>query len=394
MTLAPVKILHISDAHLGRAQYQLQAREEDYYRALEDAVRLGRGADAVLITGDLFDSRRPPVRSVVRFVEAVREIGVPIYVVGGNHDFSYVRYRAEAGDCQAQRCGPHDTVLSLLDRLGVIRLLCWEAADAGGVHVFGACATPRAYAGEYKRALQKAPPNCVLAIHQAIEGVRARYPAEADEYTMPVEVFRGVRYLHIAAGHVHDHMLAHPVGAVWAGSLELWDAGEFETWNYAGRFERVQSAAQKGAVLLDIAGRGVSVKSIPLPARRPMYRLRLFVRDKEDLLRAIDESVRAFDRDGAVIRIEIWGAPDGGVRAGQIASAFSRALYVDAVYKSAPRREPGARGGAAYEELWRLVRERLGGYAETVIKAMELLRDGNREGAYRLIMRALYEQRA
>ncbi|MCC6067091.1 MAG: metallophosphoesterase, partial [Pyrobaculum sp.] len=104
-----MKILHVSDAHLGRAQYHLPEREEDYFKAFEEALRRGKSADVVLVTGDLFDTRRPSNKTLLRFVEAVETAGVVLYVIGGNHDFSYVRYRAEAGRCPRPRECLYDT---------------------------------------------------------------------------------------------------------------------------------------------------------------------------------------------------------------------------------------------------------------------------------------------
>lgn len=78
-----MKILHISDAHLGRAQYHLSEREEDYYLSFTEALKRGAGADVVLVTGDLFDTKRPPTRALVKFVEAVEGVGAPIYLIGG-----------------------------------------------------------------------------------------------------------------------------------------------------------------------------------------------------------------------------------------------------------------------------------------------------------------------
>ncbi len=387
-----MKILHVSDAHLGRAQYHLPEREEDYFKAFEEALRRGKSADAVLITGDLFDLRRPSTKALVKFVEVAEAAGVPLYVIGGNHDFSYVRYRSEAERCPRPKECLYDTALRLLDKLGLAKLLCFEAVDAGGVQIFGACATPRDYAAEYRRALQKMPPNSLLAIHQAVEGVKARYPAEDDEYTMPQAVFHDLPYLHIAAGHVHDHLAKHPLGAVWAGSLEIWDAGEFETWDYRGRFEKAQDLAEKGVVLIDTVGKAVTLKAIPIPPRRPLYRLRLFIRDAKEANAAAEEAARLFDREGAVVRVELWGTVEGGVKPGQVASRFSKALHVDVVDRTVAAQRAVTLRGSAMEELWRVMREKLGGHAEVVLRAMELMRDGEREAAYRLILKALYDQ--
>ncbi|MEM1889936.1 MAG: exonuclease SbcCD subunit D [Pyrobaculum sp.] len=380
-----MKILHISDAHLGRAQYHLSEREEDYYLSFTEALKRGAGADVVLVTGDLFDTKRPPTRALVKFVEAVEGVGAPIYLIGGNHDFSYVRFRNCGRECL------YDTALRLLERVGLARLLCWEGADVGGVYIYGACATPREYVVEYRERLRTAPPGSVLAIHQGVVGAASNYPGEEDDYTMPPEVFNGLSYIHIAAGHIHDHFVKHPVGALWAGSVDVWDVREFETWEYVGRWELVKESASKGVVLIDVAGRGVSYRSIPLPRRRPMYRLRLYVREGVELIGAVEEAARRFDKTGALVRIELVGAVERGVRPRQLAMYFSKALYIDVVDRTVSAAKAVAFRGSAFDQLWQVLKERLGEHAEVVQRAMALVRDGEREAAYRLILKALYD---
>ncbi len=378
-----MKILHLSDVHLGRAQYRLPEREEDYARAFEEALRLGKSADVVLTTGDLFDSRRPQWRTIVRLVEALESHGLEMYVIGGNHDFSYVRHRGEGSAYLA------DTVFGLLAKLKSLRLLCWDSADVGGVYIYGACATPREYLAEYRERLRKMPQGAVLAIHQNVAGLESRYAVEEDEYTMPPDVYRELPYLHIAAGHVHEHYARHRVGALWAGSLEIWDVGEFETWEYVGAWRKTSEIAAKGAVLLDVAGRAVSHKSMPVKPARPMYRLRAHVRDGKELEASVEEAVRLFDRAGAVVVFEVFGEVEKRPR--QLAERFSRALYVNFVDKTAARELTTAVSGPAWGEVMRLMREQLGEHAEVVLRVMDLVREGQREAALRVMYKALYD---
>jgi hypothetical protein len=45
-------------------------------------------------------------------------------------------------------------------------------------------------------------------------------------------------------------------------------------------------------------GKAVTLKAIPIPPRRPLYRLRLFIRDAKEANAAAEEAARLFDREG------------------------------------------------------------------------------------------------
>ena len=52
-------ISHISDLHLGHAQFNLEEREEDVYQAFNEAidVSIREGVRLVILAGDLFQQR-------------------------------------------------------------------------------------------------------------------------------------------------------------------------------------------------------------------------------------------------------------------------------------------------------------------------------------------------
>ncbi|MCD6243832.1 MAG: DNA repair exonuclease, partial [Candidatus Korarchaeota archaeon] len=86
-----MKIVHISDNHLGKAQFYLAEREEDLYRAFNQAIELAlmEKPDLIIHTGDLFDSYRPHPRAFVKAFEGflkVLERDIPIAIIEGNHE--------------------------------------------------------------------------------------------------------------------------------------------------------------------------------------------------------------------------------------------------------------------------------------------------------------------
>lgn len=372
-----MKIAHISDAHLGRQQYHLAEREEDYYAAFAEALRAAREADAVLVTGDLFDARRPNTRALLRALEIIAESGMRVYAIGGNHDFSYLR--------------PEDTPLRILDKVGLAKLVCFREEDLGGVWLYGACAMPKSRAEEYRQRIASARPGSVLAIHQAVEGVRANYPASADEYTMPQRVFAGLKAVHIAAGHVHDHGARHPLGILWAGSLEIWDSSEFEVWDWVqGRWEKAQDAAPKGFYIIDVSGKAASVKEVVLKPRRRAVKLRVFAREPRDFEIALNSAVPLFDSKGVLVRVELYGEVAEQLRLGDYEGLFARAIPVGVVDKTKRREQRAVRAGSAYEAVERALRERLGDGADAVARALAYLRDGDKAMAKRTMEQWIY----
>lgn len=83
------KIALISDVHLGTRQYGIPERYEDFLASFGRFGESVRGnADAVVIGGDLFDSPRPDAKSVLKAMQVVRGIPVPVWGIDGNHDLS------------------------------------------------------------------------------------------------------------------------------------------------------------------------------------------------------------------------------------------------------------------------------------------------------------------
>lgn len=83
-------IAHLADIHLGHRQYGLKQREDDMANSFRATLSLilDEDPDAILLPGDLFDSRdlRPKIlRDAEKALEMVPE-DVPVLVTRGNHD--------------------------------------------------------------------------------------------------------------------------------------------------------------------------------------------------------------------------------------------------------------------------------------------------------------------
>ena len=86
-------ISHISDIHLGYAQFNLQEREEDLYAAFEESVdkSIHEHVEAIILAGDIFHNPKPNGASVIRLareLKKLKEKSIPVYFILGEHDIS------------------------------------------------------------------------------------------------------------------------------------------------------------------------------------------------------------------------------------------------------------------------------------------------------------------
>jgi DNA repair protein SbcD/Mre11 len=84
-----MRLLHVSDWHIGRQTYRC-SRVPDHEAALAEIVELARETrpHLVLHTGDVFDGFRPGYAEMAFAVEALEELAAlaPVVVIAGNHD--------------------------------------------------------------------------------------------------------------------------------------------------------------------------------------------------------------------------------------------------------------------------------------------------------------------
>jgi len=84
-----MKLLHLSDWHLGRETYNT-SRAQDHDAVIGEMLAYAREhkPDLIVHTGDLFDAVRPAYPEMARGVNALQELAVaaPVVVLCGNHD--------------------------------------------------------------------------------------------------------------------------------------------------------------------------------------------------------------------------------------------------------------------------------------------------------------------
>lgn len=88
-----MRFLHTSDWQLGMRRYFLDGEAQARYAGdrFDAVARLGELAaeescELVVAAGDLFESNQVDRRTVLRALDAMAEVGVPLYLLPGNHD--------------------------------------------------------------------------------------------------------------------------------------------------------------------------------------------------------------------------------------------------------------------------------------------------------------------
>jgi exonuclease SbcD len=262
-----MRLVHLSDLHLGYRQYQrltpngINQREADvartFQRAVDQVIRIK--PDLILVAGDVFHSARPSNAAILhafrQFLRLRTELpDSPIVLVAGNHD--------------TPRTTETGSILGLFEQLGV-NVAAAESKSIklvnGDVMVLAVPDVPGAWPAHAERTAK----HNILLIHADVEDVVPRYVAEMDRAA--VKVTRAeldlAQWSYVALGHYHVHRRvadnAYYAGSIDYTSLSVWgDKNEEEELGLAG----------KGFIEFDLDARKLTFHA--LPASRDLIRLK------------------------------------------------------------------------------------------------------------------------
>ena len=388
-----MRILHLSDIHIGVENYGRPATEADV-AALPDyfapgmsrtqyvgistrlldflatfdaavAYALANEIDLVLFAGDAYKSRDPSQthqREFARRIARLSQAGIAVFLTVGNHDLPHVANRA--------------TALEIFPTLSVANVTVGDTMDtyrvdtrAGPVQVV---ALPWIRIGQFmvreetrdltleqiRQAVEKRLTDQLLAEAEALDPsvpavlcahVTASGAVTSSERSMMLgsDHVLGLGTLanrafdYVALGHVHKHQVLsqHPL-VVYPGSLQRIDFSEEKDTKGFCVFE------------LDAAkprGERVSGFHFEQVVARPMLTVAVRVREGEDPTEA---TVRAIARhadgglDGAIVRVQVEMGPEAepGFREDVVRQALAPAHYVAGIERQV-RRERRTRLG-------------------------------------------------
>jgi len=333
--MKPFSFVHTADLHLGYAQYNLDARREDFDLAFREVVdkTIELKPSFMIVAGDLFQYARPlnvTLEIAITSFRRLKEAGIPVLVVDGSHD-----------------AAPNvitGTILAPLDSAGLVYYLprheeaCWrnESCYVYGVPSFR---TRRRIEELLPAFMERKPPKPdaalfnVFVFHMALDLPGLRLPqmeAEADLKLVP----EGFNYY--AGGHIHI-----PTVATVKNGLLVY-SGCTETVSYE------DAEIEKGFHHVEVNEKGeAELHRIRLETPR---RFIVLSRDFSDLTPSrITETaiqlVKEADEEGAVIVPVLKGvlpveAGRGDIDLAKIRGAAEKALLVHPVLQLREREIP------------------------------------------------------
>lgn len=296
-----VRFMHTTDWHLGKKNYGLEFRKDDFASVAHRAsdIAIGKYCDFVVHSGDLFDNRAldpDTLYTAVDILESLKHVGIGFYVVVGNHEqapygktYSWVQY---------------------LDRRGLVKCLDSELVIEDGIKIAGAGYCGRRVNEVVRDMVEEfdLEPPTIMILHAAL-GDKLAHVGNLSEET--VELLTGkVDYL--ALGHVHKPYvdgIAHCPGA-----LENCSLGEAK-W-------------ETGVFVVDLDDRGMTKRFVPIE-KRPFLEKELDVNGKslqciyDDVVWSISGRI-----EESMIVITLTGYTDLAIDKDEIKRILKDAKYV------------------------------------------------------------------
>jgi DNA repair protein SbcD/Mre11 len=215
-----MKLVHISDLHLGYKQYQRQTasglnqREADIARTFRKAIDkiIEIRPDVILVAGDVFHAVRPTNPAILHaWIEFSRlRAMLPdanIVMIAGNHDSPRTR---ETG--------------SILRLFGSLDIQVVEG-DSRSVRFperkLNVLAVPEGSRGLARFEPDPTSEYNVLLIHDEVEGLMSRFGSLAERAggTLTMKEMRPDRWNYVALGHYHVYRQVAP-NAYYSGSID------------------------------------------------------------------------------------------------------------------------------------------------------------------------------
>ncbi len=297
-----MRIVHISDTHLGRREKGIREREEDVYEAFDEACEKAKGLkpDLVIHSGDIFDTYRPTSYTLRRAIISLRKItdaGIPVVAIAGNHDIG------------PRFGGGKETPLSLLVEIFGDNFIHLNQSnpvfDAGDLVLCGLQYFPNQEGESLRRAIIE---RCdgearrhrakwrILILHQGVKPFLRDFKTEINKAFLDRTCFN---YFALGHYHVRFHKRDDVTGKIFAypGSLENLEERE------------VQQNAPKGFFVIDLEENDINTKFVEISSPRPYFLIKREVRRSSDLQLILESLSRRFkeadSRKKPMVRIKL-----------------------------------------------------------------------------------------
>ena len=260
---ATLRLVHLSDFHLGFRQYQrltaagINQREADVAQAFRNAIdrTIALKPDLVLVAGDVFHNVRPTnpaiLHAFAQFSRLTRALpDAIVIVIAGNHDTP----RASETGC----------ILKLFQPLGVHVVADRAERLSFPDRNLSVLAVPDTPGGRPSLAPDPSARYNVLLLHGEVEGVLPEAARSADRASIaiPPSEIGASRWSYVALGHYHVYRQIAP-NAYYSGSL---DYTSTNSWGEISE-EHDSGIAGKGIIEHDLATGEHHFHSLPVVRR-------------------------------------------------------------------------------------------------------------------------------
>ncbi|MDR0767956.1 MAG: exonuclease SbcCD subunit D [Methanosarcinales archaeon] len=226
-----IRILHTGDTHLGSRQYHSDVRRRDFFDSFDQVIRdaIENEMDAVIHTGDLFDSRNPTIEDLIdtiAILTRLKKAGIPFLGIVGNHEikqntqwldiFQTMGLAKRLGGCPVIVEGKSSQIRFYgIDNLSGPRLAAFD---------FSIFETDPKCGGDGKKIYN------VLMLHQLLEPVLTGQPLSCDDFTCSIPI----QFDAVLLGDNHKYECIKHNGSwlTYAGSTERCSAAEVEPRAY------------------------------------------------------------------------------------------------------------------------------------------------------------------
>ena len=270
-----MKLIHLSDLHLGKRVNEFNMLEEqDYMLRVILQLLDAEKPDAVLIAGDVYDKSVPSAEAVQLcdwFLTRLSERKLPVFLISGNHDSpERLAFGARLMDRSGVHVSPvydgHVEPFELRDEYGPVRFYLLPFLKPAHVRRFFPDETIESYSDALRTAISAMAPDpdvrSVLLTHQFVTGAER---CESEELSVggsdnvDASVFDGFDY--VALGHLHGPQSVGREGLRYCGSPLKYSFSE--------------ARQQKSLTVAELGEKGtLTVRTLPLTPRHDLREIR------------------------------------------------------------------------------------------------------------------------
>ncbi len=264
-----MKLLHLSDLHIGRRLYEYSLLEDQKY-LLNQILNLvdDERPQAVLIAGDVYDKSVPSAEAVSLFDDfLVRLAGknTEIFIISGNHDSpERLAFGGRLMESRGVHVSPvYSGAIAPITLDGKFDFYLLPFVRPGNVRAVHPDAKIESYTDAVRTAIEAMPVNeghvRILLSHQFVTGAVRSDSEESyvgDMGNVDSDVFGGFDY--VALGHIHSAQNMKSPHVRYCGTPMAYSLSEIE--------------CEKSATIVNLSGEGdLQIRTIPL---KPLHNIR------------------------------------------------------------------------------------------------------------------------